>query len=399
MQQSNAMLSQEESYAPTKWTEFLWWLATAEKELIKDCVIDRNRYAIIGTTVFCTWMFATIAWMYFFSLVVSNPLAFIALGIFMGFIILCIDRALIKGITSSNKRKIVPFLFRLVLAATIGTFMAQPALLYLFKKEIQQQVSLDNEFKKTEKLQKQTSLYAEQKQNWLQKKQQLQSELNTKYNEVAQARAAFIAETDGTGGSKKVGLEAIARTKKQAYELLLNNYSILEKQIQPKIMQTDSALTAIDQQIIQEQQAFNQLLNNGFLTQIEGLNNLLKTSTALQTRYWLLLILLLLIELMPVIAKSILPIGTYDKKVKSREEIEATILQANQQHEIDLKLHYNQLAFSADKELIETFFTETQKKRIDLVKTERDDWKNPNEKSFNSFWKNIKKNLLTKQEH
>jgi hypothetical protein len=164
-------------------------------------------------------------------------------------------------------------------------------------------------------------------------------------------------------------------------------------------MQTDSALTAIDQQIIQEQQAFNQLLNNGFLTQIEGLNNLLKTSTALQTRYWLLLILLLLIELMPVIAKSILPIGTYDKKVKSREEIEATILQANQQHEIDLKLHYNQLAFSADKELLETFFTETQKKRIDLLKTERDDWKDTDEKSFNSFWKNMKKNLLTKQEH
>ncbi|MBC7588735.1 MAG: hypothetical protein H7178_10310 [Chitinophagaceae bacterium] len=49
-----------------------------------NCVIDRNRYAIIGMSVLGTWLFATLAWIYFFSTVVTNMLAAIALGIFMG---------------------------------------------------------------------------------------------------------------------------------------------------------------------------------------------------------------------------------------------------------------------------------------------------------------------------
>ncbi len=71
----------------------------------------------------------------------------------MGFVILTIDRALIKGITKYNKTKITPLIFRGLLALTIGTFMAQPAVLYMFDKEIQLQSSLDNE--KLKQIQKQ----------------------------------------------------------------------------------------------------------------------------------------------------------------------------------------------------------------------------------------------------
>jgi hypothetical protein len=399
MQQSNAMLSQRESYVPTMWNKFLWWLATAEEELITDCVIDRNRYAIIGYTVLSTWLFASLAWMYFFSLVVSNPFASIALGLFMGFIILGIDRALIKGITGNNKRKLLPLLFRLILAATIGTFMAQPALLYLFNKEVNQQISLDNEGRRKQKLQQQEAAYTLQKQEWQGKKDVLQNQLNTKYAEVAKARENFIAETDCTGGSKKIGLEAIAKTKKQAYELLLNNYNQLQQQLQPQINIADSALLNIEQTIQKEQIAYTQLFNTGFLTQIEALNNLIKTNTALQYRYYLLLTLLMLIELMPVIAKTLLPSGTYDKKVIAREMIEETILQNNQQHETELKELYNNLAFEADKKFIQTYFDSTTNKRNQLLQQEVDEWNNANNKTYDNFWNQVKQNLLTKQEN
>jgi len=72
MQEPVQSLSQRESYHPSSFTKFLWWLATAEKELIIDCAVDRNRYAITGMTVLGTWLFATLAWSYFFSTVVSN---------------------------------------------------------------------------------------------------------------------------------------------------------------------------------------------------------------------------------------------------------------------------------------------------------------------------------------
>ena len=101
----NVSISQRENYAPSQFTEMLWWLSTAEKELLVDSVIDRNRYRIIGMTVLATWAFATFTWAYFFSTIVDSSVLAIALGLFMGGIILTIDRALIKGITKFNKRR------------------------------------------------------------------------------------------------------------------------------------------------------------------------------------------------------------------------------------------------------------------------------------------------------
>jgi hypothetical protein len=51
MQENTTPISQRETYVPTKWTRFLWWLSTAEKGILADCVVDRNRYAIVGMTV------------------------------------------------------------------------------------------------------------------------------------------------------------------------------------------------------------------------------------------------------------------------------------------------------------------------------------------------------------
>jgi hypothetical protein len=316
-----------DSYVPGRFTKFLWWLSTAEQELIETAVVDRNRYAITGMTVMGTWLFATLAWAYFFSTVVSNVWAPIILGIFMGAVILGIDRALIKGINRNNKHKLIPISFRVLLAMTIGLFMAQPALLYLFNKEIHTQISLDNEQRKRIKLQKQDSVYMSIKQPLILERNKLQSQLIAKDKEVSSAREIFIAETDGTGGSKKIGLKDIAKAKQQAYQKLQLDYIALEQSLSPNIRSADSSLKNIDASILKEQAAFETLLNDGFITRIEALNNLIKNNTAVAFRYYLLVAILMLIELMPVIAKTILPSGTYDEHVKLREAYEIKSLQ------------------------------------------------------------------------
>ena len=108
--EKNIPVSQRETYSPSAFTEFLWWLSTAEKEILATAVIDRNRYRIIGMSVLTTWAFATFTWIYFFLTIVDAVLMALALGLFMGFVILTIDRALIKVITTFNKRKIAPLL-------------------------------------------------------------------------------------------------------------------------------------------------------------------------------------------------------------------------------------------------------------------------------------------------
>jgi len=397
--EKNIALSQRESYTPSSFTEFLWWLSTAEKEILADSVIDRNRYRIIGMTVLATWAFATFTWTYFFSTIVDSVLLATALGLFMGFVILTIDRALIKGITKFNKRKLAPLLFRGLLAVTIGTFMAQPAVLYMFEKEIKLQSSLDNEKKKMLKQQELETLFKDRKENLAKQSAAIKSEMGLKYDAVAKARENFLAETDGSGGTGRIGIKDIAIAKRNEYQKLDGEYQLLLKESRPKLDSNDAALKEIDNKIKTEEAAFMLFLNNGFLTRVEALNNLLKNNDALLYRYYLIVFILMLIELMPVIAKTILPSGSYDEKVRLREEMEIDIANSNIRKEQQLKEFYNQMAFDNDSEAIRAFFSLTKDDRNEKMKAFSKKWKEENHQTFDGFWEKMKKEILTKQEN
>lgn len=392
-------LSQRETYSPSSFTKFLWWLSTAEKELLIHCRVDRNRYAITGMAVLGTWLFATLAWSYFFSTVVHAALPSLALGIFMGLIILSIDRALIKGITAASKRKTAPLVFRLALALTIGTFMAQPALLYLFDKEIHVQISLDNEQRRRTQAQALDSVYQGEINRLQQEKNGLQQQLATRYAEVQTSRNAFIAETDGTGGSGKVGMKDIARAKQQEYIKLDTAYKSLEKALNPRLMAIDSSMKAIEKSKQADRQAFATLLNDGFLTRIEALHHLIENNSAAQFRYYLLVIILVLIELMPVIAKTILPDGTYDEKVRLTEIMEKKLAETSLDHELRMTELYNRLAFEQDEAFLRQFFEAAREERGAKLKKSMERWKDSESSSFDKIWQHLKRDILSKQEN
>ena len=395
----NTSLSQRIDHAPSPMSQFLWWLSTAEKEIIQDAVVDRNRYKIIGMTVLATWAFATLAWTYFFITVTANSWMALPLGFFMGFIILTIDRALIKGINKQNKNRLLPLFFRSLLAITIGTFMAQPALLYMFKKEIKLQSVTDNEKKQLTNRLLLDSMHANQKAAFSNQQQNLQKQLNGKYAAVAAARENFLSETDGSGGTGKVGIKDIAIAKRNEYLKLDDEFQQLKVSLQPKIELTEKEIKNIDSNLAKQQQVYANNFNDGFLTQIEALNNLIKQNSALQTRYYLLVVILLLIELMPVIAKSLLPSGTYDEKVMLRETLEKEMANNNILREKELKEIYNTSALQNDKETITAFFTLTKSDRDDTIKSFSKNWKEQQHQSFDGLWRKMKRDLLTKLEN
>jgi hypothetical protein len=399
MTERNIALSQRESYEPSQFSEFLWWLSTAEKEILVDSVIDRNRYRIIGMTVLATWAFASFTWTYFFSTIVDSLVMAVALGLFMGFIILTIDRALIKGITKFNKKRFTPLLFRALLAITIGTFMVQPAVLYMFDKEIKMQTSLDNEKRKMVKRQELDSLYSNRKNELLAQKTGISSELENKYAVVNKARENFLAETDGSGGTGKIGIKDIAIAKRNEYQKLDGEYQALLKINQAKIDAADKELAEMEGKIKIAEQEFTQYLNNGFLTRVDALSNLLKNNPPLQFRYYLIVFLLMLVELMPVIAKTMLPSGSYDEKVMLREEMEIEIARSNMRKEQQLKELYNQMAHEYDGEAITAFFRLTKDDRTEKIRAFSQKWKEENHQTFDGFWEKMKKEILTKQEN
>lgn len=383
---------------PNRFTQFLWWLSTAEKELLITDVVDGNRQQIIGMTVLATWLFASAAWTYFFSTVVTNPWLAPAPGLFMGFIILTIDRALIKGINKNSKNKILPLLFRALLAVTIGVFMAQPALLFMFKKEIKLQTALDNEKRKVEKSNQLTLLFKDKKTALLSEKENLLKEINDKYRDVAIARQSYLAETDGSGGTGKVGVKAVALAKKKEYDKLDADYQKLLSAQQLKLDDIETGLKNIKETISKEEAAFENYFNDGFLTQIAALDNLIKTNPALQLRYYLLVTILLLIELMPVIAKTILPSGSYDEKAQLSEQMEKDLAKITFEKEQYLKELYSTITTEMDVEMLKVFKDLTQNDRIEKLNDLAHQWKNATAegKSFKNVWDTFKKEILLK---
>ena len=398
MSVQTAPMYAQDAYVPNQTDELLWWLATAEKELIKDCVVDRNRYRIIGMTVLATWLFATLAWTYFFSTVIDNVILYIGSGVFMGFVILTIDRALIKGINRFNKNKFLPLLFRGALALTIGTFMAQPAILYMFDKEIKMQVSLDNEKRKLTKRTELDALYKNRKDELLKEKTAMQKSLDLKYADVTTARNQFIAETDGSGGTGKVGIKDVALAKRNEYQKLDEEYKSLQSISQQRIAGIDEELNTMEATIKKQEADFLQYLNTGFLTRIEAMNNLLKENGALQFRYYLILIILMLIELMPVIAKTMLPVGVYDEKVRQRENMEKLLVEESMDYEKDMKRLYNKLSMQHDTETMEEFFRMNKEEQKTKLNHFGKDWKR-NDENMQGFWAKVKEQMISRPEN
>jgi hypothetical protein len=397
-QEPNTPLGGAEAYTDNSGDNFLWWLATAEPEIIRDCKVDRNRYRITGLIVLGTWLFATLAWVYFFSTTIDNPWAFIPMGFFMGFIILCIDRALIKGINKTNRNKMGPLALRGLLALTIGLFMAQPAVLYLFDKEVKMQASIDNEGRKMKKRAQLDSLFAGQKIALENEKAGLQKTLDAKYAEVEKARLAFVAETDGSGGTGKIGISTIALVKKTEYTKLDADFAALKLQTTPKIDSLTDLIAGIEVTKKQQEAQFAALLNNGFLTRIEALQNLVASNDAVAFRYYLIVAILMLIELMPVIVKSLLPSGPYEEMVRLTEESERDMAKRNIDRQQGLKAYFNEAAVKADEQAIDAFFEATHNRRVEKMDQLAEKWSGDKYQSFDGLWRKIKNEVLTKQE-
>ena len=102
---------------------------------------------------------------------------------------------------------------------------------------------------------------------------------------------------------------------------------------------------------------------------------------------------------MPVVAKTILPSGTYDERALLRESMEKEITQSNITKEQELKELYSSLAHQSDKGAITNFFEFTKEDRNQKIKSFSKEWKEGTCQSFDGLWETMKKNILTRQEH
>lgn len=381
---------------PAKFTRILWWFSTAIPELIKDCTTDRYRARIIGAGVIFTWVYATVAWIYFWSLNISSPFLFVPLGILIGFGILSIDRMLIASI-SKNKKSKIAIIFRVLLAILLGSFIAQPILLWMFEKDISQEISIVQDEKVQEKRTELQKIYQMEKDELLIRQEKLKAQEYKKYAALETAEKEYIDEIDGTGGSKKFGIAGIAKEKEKAYLRTQKAYSEIEEAQKKELTGIENRLTSIDSTIISGTIDFKtNKLSEGFLIRVDALQSLFEKDEhyALQKRYYLILLILVLFELIPIISKLYLPTGSYDEKVKLQDELELKLAQINQEQNLDFHQHTFDVAQESDKLLSSELYKQAPIKQQEKLEELMEEWKASPHLSFEDFLNQVKFKMM-----
>lgn len=294
-------------------SKFLWWMAAADADILKECRADRERYRIIGISVLVTWLFATLAWGYFFSTVTDDEVVVAGLAFFFGFAILSIDRSLIAAMSGAGRRQFLPVAFRLLLAFTIGLFISQPIVLLLFQKDIQAQMVLNRQGK-LEKFREELAVLNAPRKAALEKdRQQWEQQLLQKEAQVKAYKDDYIKETDGTGGTGKIGESSIARVKKTEYLKAEQELASMRNSLEPQLRERQLQLEEIWKENRVKEQAYVTSLTDGFLAQTEALGELTEQHPPLRQRYRLIVLIITLIEIMPLLSKLLMPKGEYDK--------------------------------------------------------------------------------------
>ena len=395
-QQQNSLFNPPSNHEEqaSQWEKMLWWLAAADPSLMKECGPDRFRYSVIGYTVMTTWLFATLAWGYFFSTLFDDILIILPAAIFFGFIILTIDRGLIAGLNSNGgKNKWLSLSLRLLLALTIGFFISQPVVLMLFEKDIDAHLPVVKEKKitaYTKQVREENTVVLQQAKAEIER---IRNEQKIKEQEILDLKNAYIRETDGTGGSGKIGEYTIARVKKMADLKAEEDLIVWKRNIQPAL---DSALAKekITETTIQQRIAdFDKGLHDGFLTRIETLDDLMLVHPPVKYRYRLVILLIMMIELMPLLTKLMMPSGLYEEKVQDAVQQKKLLWQTERAALMEVEKSFYETALSADKQLQADVMQEINELRRQQVEKEFTQWKQ-NPGKVRQFWEQLKTRLL-----
>lgn len=376
--------------------ELLWNLAGFENRIISHCKADGYHAAIIGSLLLIVGIYAMLAWTFFFQTVTTNPLVPIVAGVFMGFYIISFDRTLIASMASGTT-SIFSVAFRLVLAALLGIFLAQPMILKFYEGDISREAQIIVDQKNQERKKELQALYADDLNHLNARKTAFENQLKTKEKTLGQAETDFKKEMDGSAGTGKWGYNTVSQQKEKIASRHQQEYAKLSEDLQPQIDTLQAEITKIRTKITADLEAFKEK-NTAFgtLVQAEALESLLnkdKTGT-LKMRYYLLALILALIELSALIAKMLFDTKSYKSAISLITEEE--VKRSENEKEIALaKLEeYRRLARASDSELLQRFFSETrpvnEQKLDELIR----EWQGQNDVSYKELYEAFRKKFM-----
>lgn len=309
----------------------------ADKDILENCSEgEQTKYVGIGATVFFTAVMAFIASSYALFTVFDNAFIAMGFGLVWGLLIFNLDRFIVSTIKKTNGfwsefKQATP---RIVLAIIIAIVISKPLEIKIFEKEINTVLLKEKNAMALNNKKEVANYFKSDLEKIKTEIDSLKSENSKKEKEVNAYYQTYIAEAEGTAGTKKLGKgpvfkEKIAKhnlAKKELDTLLsLNLVKIKEKEAKTKTLQAD-----LDKKIAQTQPI------------IDGFDGLMARINALNKLPWLpsffIMLLFLAIETSPIIAKLLSPKGEYDFKLEDLETaLRATLDQDKYQRNLLVK--------------------------------------------------------------
>jgi hypothetical protein len=277
-------------------TKFLLTCAGADHSVMAQCTPSEVRkYKIMGTCVLIPAALALFSGGYAMYLISGSEILSFMFAPVWGLIIFTLDRAVVAS--TRPGRVSLGVVGRIFLSVVIAFTISEPVVLRLFSDAIEdKRISIVDE--------KQSAATSKFDDNI----STLESESAAEKNKVDALNQSYIQEVDGTGGSRVAYRGPIAEVKWQAYQKALGDYNKNEAKRNAELSKLGADRTN-KLQLVSDKDAKGFLGNMIILGRLANENGVVMWST------WLIRLLFLCIELIPVFIKlgSSADVGLYDK--------------------------------------------------------------------------------------
>jgi len=277
-------------------TKFLLTCAGADYTTMAQCTpTEIRKYKIMGTCVLIPAFLALFSGGYAMYLISGSKFFAYLFAPCWAWIIFTLDRAVVS---STRPGKVsLGVVGRVFLSVVIAFTISEPVILQLFSDAIEdKRISIIDE-----KQNAATAKYDDQIKT-------IQSQSYDEKSKVDALNKSYIQEVDGTGGSKVPYRGPIAEVKWQAYQKALNDYNANESK-------RNNDLASLEKERGNKLQLVSDKDAHGFLGNLRILGRLSDEDSHVMWSTWLLRLLFLCIELIPVFIKlgSSADVGLYDK--------------------------------------------------------------------------------------
>jgi hypothetical protein len=317
--------------------QFFILCSGADKNLLEGCSEgEQTKYVGIGATVFFTAVMAFIASAYALFTVFDSVYPALLFGLVWSLLIFNLDRFIVSTIRKRDKigSELLQAMPRIILAVIIAIVISKPLEIKIFEKEINTVLLKEKNAMALNNKKEVAAYFKSDLEKNKAEIDSLKAAISKKENEVNSYYETYIAEAEGTAGTKKLGKGPVFKEKIAKHDLASaeldtlrknNLVTIAEKESKTKILQAD-----LDRKISETQPI------------IDGFDGLMARINALNKLPWLpsffIMLLFLAIETSPIIAKLLSPEGEYDFKLEDLETaLKATLEQDKYQRNLLVK--------------------------------------------------------------